>query len=355
MSIGDAFPYTVPIVGSASWGGPLNNILNELITRVSSTVPLTALGAGPLDLQNTPIENAEYVQLQEQASVPAATPVGRLEYYNGNFYLVNASAAIQVTDGDNLNFAAVGGIGGDYGTGFESVQFVGASERYDFYDDFNTLAWGRIRARSFDVANGATGTDYARIQYGGAGTLTFTLPPTLPAATDSMLMIDNAGAITHNAVANPVSNHIYLDTTTYVKHGDRIVHYPPMIIRDIGDAALSTGTWNSINIDAVRGTAFGVLYLMLPGVQRHWRLKSLKVFLFKTTGVNNITVELMRSNIGTFTQLATATVTASGETSGTATAGAPYTPVTGDVFFARVTTTVNNDVVRGLELTYDVV
>lgn len=356
MSIGDAFPYTVPTVGSSGWGTTVNNILNELINRTSTSVPLSAFSGGNLDLNNTYIDDIKYARFFEQGVTPAASPIGRIEYYNGNFYMVNSAGAVQVTAGAALNFTAVGGIGGDYGgANPASVRFVDAATRYDFYDDFAGLAWAYIRGRSIDIAAGATSTQYARIVYGGAGTLTFTLPPTIPGSADSMLQIDATGAITHNTSGNPVTNHIYLDTAVYVKHSDRIVTFAPMPLRRINGTALSSGTWESSNVDLLQGTAFGVVYIPLQGIQRHWRLKSLKVFMNKTTGVNNATIELMRTANGTFSVLATATITASGETSGTATAGAPYTPVTNDVFFARITTTVNNDSVRGLELTYDVV
>lgn len=357
MSIGDAFPYSVPSVGSASWGGPLNNILTELINRTSTPVPLTSLSGGNFDLNNTYIDDIKYVKFQDQTPTsPAASPIGRIEYYNNNFYMVTASGAIQVTSGAGLNFTAVGGIGGDYGgANPASVRFVDASTRYDFYDDYAGAIWAYIRGRGVDIAAGATSAQYARIAYGGAGTLTFTLPPTIPGSADSMLQIDSTGAITHNTASNPVTNHIYLDTAVYVKHSDRIAHFSPIALRKTTGVALSSGTWETQNVDLLQGTAFGVVYIPLPGIHRHWRLKSLKVFMNKTTGVDNATVELMRSVNGAFSVLATATITASGETSGTATAGAPYTPVTNDVFFARITTTVNNDSVRGLELTYDVV
>lgn len=355
MSIGDTFPYVVPTVGSASWGGPLNNILNELITRTSSTVPLSALAGGNLDMQNTAIEGLRYVKFQEQANVDDGI-VGTIQYSDGNFYLVNESGSVQLTDGADLNFSAVGGIGGDYGGGDPaSVQFVGATKRYDFYDDFGATEWAAIRAQYFDIANGTTGSNYARVSYAGAGTIDFILPTTLPGSADSVVMIDSAGQLSHNDVANPITNHIFLDTAVYVKHSDRIVHFSPMPLRKVAGTALSSGTWEMQNVDNLQGTAFGAVYIPLPGIQRHWRLKSLKVFMNKTTAINNATVEFMKAVNGVFTIMGTTTVTASGETSGTATIGVPYTPVTNDVFFARITTTVNNDLVRGLEMTYDVV
>src|SRR5690349_23166310 len=105
-SIGDAFPYAVPTVGSSNYGTGLVNVLDELVTRVSSPVPLSVLSGNDLDMGNQSVVNVKTVQFEEQGSAPATSPAGVIEYYDSNFWFVTADGAIQITDGDSLNIVS---------------------------------------------------------------------------------------------------------------------------------------------------------------------------------------------------------------------------------------------------------
>jgi len=201
MAIGDVFPYTVPPVGTAgpSFATSVNNILTETIARLSTKVPLASIDFNSVgNLAGSPLLDAGYITLTNTLTTPAASPVNRLTAFGGDFWYVSPSGPIQITSGSTLNAAGVGGITGDYGGGNPAqFRFVDADQRYDAYDNFGTSTFAYIRARGFDVAGGAVSAVFARLQYAGASSRTFTLPPD-PASTANPqpLYMDNSGNIT---------------------------------------------------------------------------------------------------------------------------------------------------------------
>lgn len=195
-SQGDVFPYSVPAVGSAGTGyaTTINNILTELSARSAGKVPFSALQGGSLVMGNIPITTAKYVQFSEQLITPGASPVGRIEYYNSEFYLVTAAGAVKMTSGGAINVTGVFGISGDFGgVNPAAVRFVDATNKYEFYDDFGGTIWGYVKGRGFDIANSSTGTFRARLLYGSASNADFTLPP-LPASS-AALYVTTGGSI----------------------------------------------------------------------------------------------------------------------------------------------------------------
>lgn len=349
-SIGDTFSQTVPAVGASGTGyaTSINAVLTELIARVSSSVPFSALSGATLDLNNVPAIDFQYLGLYEQASAPGASPVGRLERYNNNLYWVGLSGAVQITSGNLLAASGIGGIGGDYGGANPAlVSFVDAANRYDFWDDFVGVTYAYLRGRGLSIANAAAGTNYALINYGGAGSYTLTLPATLPAANRSVLTVSNAGQLEDNDGTATITNDIVLGGTTKIQQGDRRVHFGP------GNFYPSSGVWVE-GVGSVQSTTAGTAYFYLEGLEQNWRLKSAKVRVIKQ-GVGTTTVSLLRLVDGAVgTTIATGTDAVAGTKFITVTAGTPYTTATGDVFVLQVTSGNNNDVVYGIEVTYDV-
>lgn len=221
MSLGDTFPYSNLVNGQTAWGPQLVLILAELITRCSSPVPMSALEGADFDMDNNSILNIKSVEFYEQSAAPTTDP-GGMYYLSGEWYLVTNDGAIQITSGGVLNVATTGGIGGDYGAGPEEARFVNGSQRYDFWDDFGAGNYGYVRARGFDVNNGAAGANYCRLIYATAANLTLTLPPAIPAAGRSVLVVDDTGEITFNNGTNTIENDIVLTGTAKVQHGDYI-------------------------------------------------------------------------------------------------------------------------------------
>ncbi len=201
-NIGDPLTPAVPTVGSAGpqFATDINAILTEVVARLTTKVPFSSLSnAGTLNMAGNPITNVGYMTITDVSVSPVASPVNRLTTYLGDLWYVSPSNAIKMTAGGSLNAAALGGITGDYG-GANPAQFrfVDADQRYNAFDDFGTSTWGFVRARGFDIAAGATSALYARLAFGGGGTVTYTLPPSAPSVTSNLRM-DSSGNITTQA------------------------------------------------------------------------------------------------------------------------------------------------------------
>lgn len=347
MSIGDTFPYTVPVIGSANWGTTVNNVLNELITRTASKVPFTAMQGSTLPMGNVPIADIKYSAYYEQPVTPATSPVGRIEYYNGNFYMVTASGAIQVTSGTGLNAAGVGGITGDYGgANPASLRFVDASLRYDFYDDYGAGTWAYIRARAVDIAAGATSANRARLSFGGAASLDFTLPSTLPAANRSVVVVSNTGQIEHNDGTNTVTNDIYLGGTTKIRHGDRVVVFAPAV-DNILAGTFSTSTNGIVSCTGAGGTS----YMKLNGFQVGWRIKSVKIYYVKSSAAaTTFTVRDQPAN----TNLGSQVINVAGSSSVSVALGAGYTITDANSIWLTTAWAAATDEMRTISVTYDI-
>lgn len=244
MAIGDPITSPIPPVGriGPTYASEANALFTELVTAVEADVPFSALSGDELDMDNSPITNAQYLELEPQAVTPASTPAGRIEYFGGEFWFINDYGAIQATSVAALNASAIGGIGGDYGgANPASVRFVDASLRYEFYDNYAGAAWGYVRARGFDIAAGAVSAVFAQLRYAGAATATFTFPATLPGADRSLVTISSTGQLEHNTVTNTITNDVYLGTGDRIREFGKIKTFVPNFNRDF----LEAGTWSA--------------------------------------------------------------------------------------------------------------
>lgn len=350
-SIGDTFTPAVPAVGASGTGyaTSVNAVLTELITRVSSTVPFSALSGSTLDLNNIPAIDFKYLGLYEQTVTPGASPVGRLERFENNLYWVGLSGAVKITNGANLNAAGIGGIGGDYGGANPAlVSFVDASNRYDFYDDSSGLVWAHIRCRSIDISGTATGTNFAKISFGGGSNYTLTLPATLPTSGIAVLTLASSGALARNSTADAITDDIVLNATAKIQHGDRTLQFTGKDFYQV------SGTWGYSIPSLLQATVAGTARIDLSGLQQGWRIKSVKVRHTKNSaGIT--TIKVFRSVDASGTELATLDTTTSGIQTSTLTLGTPYTLATLNTIYVQIAAAANNDALYTIELTYDVV
>lgn len=197
-NIGDSISTNVPAVGASgpSYATDINALLTEYKVRLTAKVPLSSLLANStFDMNGQAMTNLSYITLPNIGSTPGASPVNRITAHAGNFYWVGPSGAVQITNGASVNAAGIGGITGDYnGTGMEFRYDLG-NTRYDAFATQSTNTWAYVRARGFDIAGGATSTVRARLLYGGAGNVTYTLPSAAPSAS-AYLRMDTSGNIT---------------------------------------------------------------------------------------------------------------------------------------------------------------
>jgi hypothetical protein len=357
-SIGDTFPYLVPPVGSTDWA-TLINCVDELADRVSSPVPFSALAGNDLDLGGRSITGIKDLQFDEQSGAIPNTP-GLMEFWGDEWYLVTSAGAIKVTDNGALNVTSVGGIAGDYGgVNPASARFVDLTQRYDFYDDYSTLTWGYVRARGFDIAAGATSTFRARLFYGGAGNLDFTLPPTIPVSNRAVLQVDSTGNITFNDTGRDLNSNLWLGTGE-IKHTveRRFSGRLP-----VTTAYVQSGTFTGGSLAGSIGTlctVTGTVRYPLDGIQVGWRVKKVIFYMIRTSGLTT-TCRITKSSVtpsysGAVSDTAntiTTTVTPA-TTSITVTVAAPSTAVAGEVYELSVDAR-NGDDLLGYEVFYDVI
>lgn len=197
MPIGDSMSQPIPAVGTpgTSYAAQLVAFLTEVKARLTAKVPVTSIVAALFDMANNALANVAYVGLYERTSAPAA-PIGSLQRYQNDLWYVSASGAFKVTNGAALNASSIAGITGDYG-GANPAQFrfIDADQTYYAYDDLAGAAWARVWARSFDIAQGATGSQRVRLQWAGSTSYTITLPSAAPGST-SLMQMDSSGNIT---------------------------------------------------------------------------------------------------------------------------------------------------------------
>lgn len=88
----------------------------------------------------------------------APTAAGSFYYHSGEFYLIDSTSGIQLTKNGQLNAAAFGGIGGDYGgTNPALLSYNTSTGQYRFYTNSGTLAFGDAAVRAV-VLEGSAGT-----------------------------------------------------------------------------------------------------------------------------------------------------------------------------------------------------
>lgn len=122
--------------------------LERLVEAVEGNVPSAALDVTTdLDLQTHGLQNVGVVGFGNLADNDDGLP-GYLFRYQNNLWFVHPDGAFPLTDGTGLNAAGIGGIGGDYGSGAESVEYDNSADEYIFLNgpgDFSDLAVRGVR------------------------------------------------------------------------------------------------------------------------------------------------------------------------------------------------------------------
>lgn len=84
-----------------------------------------------LEFNGNPALNVGYVTFG--GGTPGATIPGAIFYNNGNWFLVDGTATIQITSAGALNLTLNGGIGGDYAAVSALLSYDNAGTRYRFF------------------------------------------------------------------------------------------------------------------------------------------------------------------------------------------------------------------------------
>ncbi len=192
---------TVPTVGSSgtNYARDISLFLEEVKQRLEDDVPFSSVTFVSMDMTNTPLIGAQYVQLYEQLVSPTA-PEGSLQNYGGDLWYVSDTGSIQITTNSSLNAAGIGGITGDYGGANPAqLRFVDADKVYHFYDDYAAGTWARlsggpVRIHEYNTAESVY-VEQA-VAAGLASSYTVTWPAALSASATNIMRVSSAGAIT---------------------------------------------------------------------------------------------------------------------------------------------------------------
>ncbi len=200
MAIGDPIVPPIPAVGTSgtSYASQLVDFLEEVKERLENAVPLTSILVSLLDMANNAIANLSYLSLYEQEVEPDS-PVGSLQNFEGNLWWVSDSGAAQLTSGNALNAASIGGIDGDYGGGNPaSFRFTDADETFYAYDDFGGDDWAWLGARGIYIYGAEDSTTRVKLTAAVAtGNYTVTFATALPAAK-RLVQIDENGQLSYS-------------------------------------------------------------------------------------------------------------------------------------------------------------
>lgn len=344
-NIGDPILPSIPVVGSAGpqFATDIDTILTEVVARLSTKVPFSSLQVGSsLDLGGQALLNAAYVTLTNTSATPGASPVNRLTAYQGNVYWASPSGVVQMTNGNLLNSAAVGGITGDYG-GANPAQlyYDAATTRYNAYANFSLTSLGYVRALGFDIATSATASTYARLAFTGVVNKTFTLPAGFATTTENRpLSIDNTGQI-------------------IVGSGSREKHISPAGFSYSIDSLPQTYMdWSYSITDGglILSVAFPTHVIVPIPMLLGERMLSLTFNIKKVnTNQTNITIYRKQTGAGT-TQIGTVSSVTNGNQVLTLTLGTPDTCGTNSTYYLRYgppNIAAANETFYGFTVTYD--
>lgn len=205
MPIGSSLGLTLPTIGSASWGGPVNTIFQTIITAIEGTVSSGAL------LVNTNIDFSSYGAtnlgpvrfLNQSASLSGASNSLKLYTVSGELYFTDGSGtAIKLTDGGAVNLAGTGGITGA-GYGVNDVELNWDGTYYNFKSGTSTYA--PIQVDDLRLSDGSSNFVTLEAEAGMSADYTLTIPASLPAST-KLVQVSSAGIMSYsNTVDNAVT------------------------------------------------------------------------------------------------------------------------------------------------------
>ena len=195
MPVGVAISITLPTIGQASWGGPLNTALQAIVDAVEEMVPASSIDIdGDLDFQG------QYaVNLKASKFVATADPGTANTLFvgtDGEVYIRDGSNnLIQVTDGGVLNIGlSGGGFGGDYVTAGARALYSSAGGLYTF-ETPTAGTYARVEHGELRLHNGSsTGYTSLKPPSATATVMDLVLPAALP-STRTFVMCDATGTM----------------------------------------------------------------------------------------------------------------------------------------------------------------
>jgi hypothetical protein len=183
---------TLPVVGTDSWPVWADGITSALTTLINDIeapiVTSEILENADHDFNGFALVDARWLTFRSGNTTNL--PTYGIGFKSGDLYACDSAGnQIQITSGGQL-----AGVGNGFRGDTAYAKYTASSNLYEFLDSGN--AYDSIKADDVIVANGSTAS--ATIGFGGTVNTSFTLPATAAAGV-SVLTIDAAGQVAHNA------------------------------------------------------------------------------------------------------------------------------------------------------------
>lgn len=252
-NIGDSISDSSPALGTAGTGyaETINSLLTEFKNRLVAKIPLSALILNDdFDLNGQAVIDAAYITLVNESVSPVASPINRLAAYAGNLWWVSPTGAAQLTAGNQLNAAGIGGITGDYSTSGASFYYDNVTKAYKAFDDGGD--WAIVATGGTDLyPNNTTSAFKVRLRASGtlASNYSVIFPDTGLPASPALVSIDNTGTLTYSNTLYSAQS-ITIAADAEYKHAGKT-----RSIDLISGAVVPSGTLStSVSSDAILAT-----------------------------------------------------------------------------------------------------
>ena len=306
MPIGSSLNATPPERGDSPSlaASRIIDTFNRLVAAVEGPVPSAALDVtGDIDLQLHGLENVGQIALGNMADNDEGLP-GWVFRYNNNLWFVHPDGAFQITDGVGLNAAGIGGIGGDYGAGSESVEYVLADQEYIFLDapgDYSDIAVRGVR-----FVGDTTGYVRVRADVTVDSNVEWLLKE--PSATTSQLVVQTSAGVTGTATSSADAftfNGALTVGGTLVRVARSMTQFPVTQV-DAAGFWTQQGTTASTGVVAPSGAGTETLRLWFP-LHAGDTVKSMVVHTKGGDGTETFRMAALYANAGTTTSLGSST------------------------------------------------
>ncbi len=346
-SIGSPQGISVPVAGTdgdVAAATKIVNALNTLIGAVEGQVPISAINwTAHASAGGYGLSALAYAGLNSQGA--AGATAGRIENVNGDLYWINASGAVRITIGAALNFAAAGGIGGDYGGSNPAlVSFSDANSLYEFTTDPGVFA--SVKANQFWITGSGAGV--TKLDSAATGVQTWTLPA-LP-GSQLILQVDGAGTV---SASNTIPGALTLSAGATLAAGQTLKHPDKAMQLSTWDYRQAGGTLTPQTNGGVLGTAGASGDWQMGGLEVGTRIKSIKI-RYSAAAADGKNLWLYKYVDGVQTLIQNTTNSTSGNIDIVLTLGTPEVVTTNVKYVITFSFGgAGADQMRNIEVTYD--
>ena len=215
----------IGVTTDPTWSNNITGDFNIIDTHNHVPVSLGGMGGvqitqaglnitGDMSFNSFNITGLRSWRMQPQSSTLAGANDMYCGYFvNGNFYINNSTGfAVQITNGNAINIASAGGIGGDYASSGALVYYTNAISTYTFTNPASQVAAISSGPITIQRPGSAFGTTIQN-PTGATGNVTITSFAAQPTA--GVLSIDGAGQLSTSIITSGTYNPTTSSPTGY--------------------------------------------------------------------------------------------------------------------------------------------